>query len=116
MQLYGRHRGAAFGDFDGDGRVDVVVTRIGEAARLLRNTSITANHWIGIRLRGTRSNRQGLGAMVRVTAASGRKQWNRVTTAVGYASSSDPALVFGLGDDTSANRSRSAGQADLYRR
>ena len=87
MQLSGRHRGAAFGDFDGDGRVDAVVTRIGEAARLFRNTSATTNQWIGIRLRGTRSNRQGLGAMVRVTATSGRQQWNRVTTAVGYASS-----------------------------
>jgi hypothetical protein len=104
MQLPGRHRGAAFGDFDGDGRVDAVVTRIGEPARLFRNTSATTNQWIGIRLRGTRSNRQGLGAMVRVTATSGRQQWNRVTTAVGYASSSDPALVFGLGEDTSANQ------------
>lgn len=104
MQVSGRHRGAAFGDFDGDGRIDIVATRIGEAARLLRNTSASTNHWIGIRLLGTRSNRQGLGAMVRVTSTSGRRQWNRVTTAVGYASSSDPAVVFGLGDDTSAKQ------------
>jgi enediyne biosynthesis protein E4 len=104
MQVAARHRGAAFGDFDADGRIDAVVTRIGEPARIFRNSSATTNQWIGIRLRGTRSNRQGLGATVRVTGASGRQQWNRVTTAVGYASSSDPALVFGMGQDKSARQ------------
>jgi hypothetical protein len=104
FQVAARHRGAAFGDFDGDGRVDAVVTRIGEPARLFRNSSTTTNQWIGIRLRGTRSNRQGLGATVHVTGASGRQQWNRVTTAVGYASSSDPTLMFGMGPDKSAKQ------------
>jgi hypothetical protein len=97
-----RHRGAAFGDFDGDGRVDVVVTRIGEPALVLRNTSEGSHHWLGLRLQGRRSNRDAIGAMVRVTGASGRVQWNRVTTAVGYGSSSDRLVHFGMGGDVVA--------------
>lgn len=103
LRQTGLHRGAAFGDFDGDGRVDVVVTRIGEQALLLRNTSPVRNHWLALRLRGRRSNRDGIGAMVQVTGASGRKQWNRVTTATGYASSSDRTVFFGMGADSSAH-------------
>ena len=82
--------------------MDVVVTRIGGRARLLRNTTATGNHWLAIRLRGRRSNRDGMCAMVHVTGASGREQWNRVTTATGYASSSDPAAHFGMGADRAA--------------
>jgi hypothetical protein len=93
------HRGAAFADFDRDGRVDIVVTRIGESPQLLRNTSQNRNHWLAVRLRGRRGNRDGLGAVVRVTGISGRSQWNRVTTAVGYASSSDLHAFFGMGAD-----------------
>ena len=104
LQVASRYRGAAFGDLDRDGRIDAVVTRIAEPALLLRNTLPTTNQWIGIRLRGTRSNRQGLGAMIRVTGASGRQQWNRVTTSVGYGSSSDPTVVFGMGQDASAKQ------------
>ncbi|MSV30338.1 MAG: CRTAC1 family protein [Bryobacterales bacterium] len=98
----GLHRGAAFGDFDGDGRVDVVVSRIGGRARLFRNTSPVKNHWLALRLRGRRSNRDGIGSMVHVTGASGREQWNRVTTATGYASSSDRTVFFGTGSDAVA--------------
>jgi len=94
------HRGAAFGDIDGDGRVDVVVTRIGEAPLVLRNTMGAGRHWLGVRLRGTKSNRDGIGAMVKVTDGKGRTQWNRVTTAVGYASASEPVAHFGLGEET----------------
>jgi len=96
------HRGAAFADFDGDGRVDAVVSRAGETPLVLRNTSSTRNHWLALRLRGRRCNRDGIGAMIRVTGASGAEQWNRVTTAVGYASSSDRAVHFGMGADGSA--------------
>jgi hypothetical protein len=103
FQSPARHRGAAFGDLDGDGRVDVVVSRIGERAAVLRNTSPGGNHFLAVRLRGRRSNRDGLGAMIRVTGASGRRQWNRVTTAVGYGSSSDRTAFFGMGRDQTAS-------------
>lgn len=90
------YRGAAFGDFDLDGRVDVVVTRLGEKPVLLRNVAGAGNHWLALRLIGTRSNRDGLGARVHIVTASG-EQWNHATTAVGYASSSDKVVHFGLG-------------------
>jgi len=93
-----RHRGAALGDFDGDGKLDLVVTRIGEPALLLHNTS-EANHWLGLHLVGKRSNRDALGAMVHVTGSDGRQQWSRVTTATGYGSSGDKSVHFGMGDD-----------------
>lgn len=92
------HRGAAFGDFDRDGRVDVVVTRIGGQPLLLRNKMGTGNHWIDLRLVGTRSNRDGLGAQICVETSTG-KQWNQATTSTGYASSSDPVVHFGLGGE-----------------
>jgi len=96
------HRGAAFGDFDADGRVDVVISRIGEPAELFRNTSPARNHWLALRLRGRRSNRDGIGALVRVAGTAGREQWNRVTTATGYGSSSDRTVFFGMGQDAAA--------------
>jgi hypothetical protein len=95
------HRGAAFGDFDRDGRIDVVVTRLNEQPVLLRNISPQKSHWMELRLRGTNSNRDGIGALVRLTAPSGG-QWNRITTSVGYAGSSAPTAHFGLGNDDKA--------------
>lgn len=102
FQQTGLHRGAAFGDLDNDGLVDAVVTRIGESAEIFRNVCNARHHWIGIALRGRRSNRDGIGARIRVAAASGGAQWNRVTAATGYGCSSDRRIVFGLGRDTSA--------------
>jgi hypothetical protein len=102
FQQAGWHRGAAFGDFDGDGRVDVVVSRIGEPAELFRNTSSVRNHWLALRLQGRRSNRDGIGARVHVVGLSGHEQWNRVTTAVGYGSASDRTVFFGMGKDKAA--------------
>ncbi len=101
FQAPGFYRGAAFADFDKDGRVDVVVTAIGSPARLLRNTS-PANHWIAFHLRGTKSNRDGIGARIRVTLPNGKNLFNHCTTSVGYASSSEPLVRFGLGAETQA--------------
>jgi hypothetical protein len=91
------HRGVAFGDLDNDGRVDAVVTVLNGAAKLFHNVSDSANHWILLKLVGSKSNRMGIGAQVRITTEDGRSQWNEVTTAVGYASSSDSRVHFGVG-------------------
>jgi hypothetical protein len=91
------HRGVAFGDVDNDGRVDAVVTVLNGKAKYLHNVSRNGNHWILLKLAGTQSNRMGIGAQIRVTAENGSKQYNQVTTAVGYACSSDPRVHFGLG-------------------
>jgi enediyne biosynthesis protein E4 len=96
------NRGAAFADFDNDGKVDVIVTAIGSEARLLRNVTPTTNHWLAFRLRGTKSNRDGIGARVRVTLPSGKTLFNHATTSVGYASSSEPVVRFGLGAEDRA--------------
>ena len=73
FQQTGLHRGAAFGDFDRDGRVDAVVSRIGGRAELFRNVSPVRNHWLALRLRGRRSNRDGIGAMVHLVTAAGEQ-------------------------------------------
>ncbi len=86
------HRGAAFADFDADGRVDVVVSAIGSPAELWRNESAAINRWVAVRLIGTVSNADGLGAVVRAA-----DQVTMANSAVGYASSSLTPLHFGLG-------------------
>jgi len=101
FQLEAPHRGAAFGDLDNDGRIDVVVPVLGGAVKLFHNITSNGNHWISFQLVGTRSNRMGIGAQLRITTPDGQSQWNEATTANGYAASSDPRVHFGLG----ANRS-----------
>lgn len=91
------HRGAAFGDLFNDGRIDAVVTVLGGPLEILRNVSEAGNHWILFKLVGTKSNRMGLGAQLHIRTEDGAQQWNEVTTAVGYASSSDSRVHFGLG-------------------
>ena len=93
----GVHRGVAFGDFDNDGRIDMVVTVLGGQVKLLHNTTESKNHWILLKLAGTKSNRMGIGAQIRITTEDGHSQWNEVTTSAGYASSSDSRVHFGLG-------------------
>ena len=100
LRLAAAHRGIAFGDLNNDGRIDVVVSAIGSPAEILYNTSIGARHWILIQAEGRQSNRDGIGTKVRLTGQSGLVQFNQVTTAVGYASSSDKRVHFGLGSDT----------------
>ena len=86
------HRAAAFADFDGDGRIDAVITSLGQPTELWRNISPVPQHWIELRLRGVKSNRDGIGAVVRIG-----DQYAEMTTTVGYASSADTGLHFGLG-------------------
>ncbi|MBM3787484.1 MAG: CRTAC1 family protein [Acidobacteria bacterium] len=95
-------RGAAFGDIDNDGDLDVVVANVNQNAYVLRNQGGNRNGWIRLTLRGKKSNRDGLGARIKVTGASGLEQSYSVTTAVGYQSASDKRLVIGLGQDRTA--------------
>ena len=90
------HRGAAFGDLNNDGKIDVVVTVLNGPPEIWMNRSSNLNHWIILKLVGVRSNRDGLGTKVKVTTSLGT-QYNQATTAVGYNSSSDKRVHFGLG-------------------
>jgi hypothetical protein len=99
FQKEAAHRGVAFGDIDNNGHVDAVVTVLNGAVKLFRNVSGDNNHWILLKLVGSQSNRMAIGAQIRITTEDGRSQWNEVTTAVGYASSSDSRVHFGLGSN-----------------
>lgn len=97
FQAKALYRGAAFADFDKDGRVDVVVTALDAPAKLFRNTTPGSGHWLAVKLIGSKSNRGGLGAKICVTLPDGHKLYNHATTSVGYASSSETQVRFGLG-------------------
>ena len=89
-------RGLAVGDIDNDGRVDAVVTTNGGPAYVLRNETNTDNHWLTLLLVGHKSNRDGIGAVIKLTTAAG-SQWVTVTTGGSYLSASDKRAHFGLG-------------------
>ena len=95
------HRGAAFGDLNNDGRIDIVTNCLNGPPELWMNTTAPAGHWLLIALPGRRSNRDGLGTRIRVTTPSGT-QTNQATTSVGYGSSSDKRVHFGLGPHRTA--------------
>ena len=91
------NRGAAFGDLDNDGRMDLVVNVLNGKARVFHNTTKNENHWVLLKLTGVKSNRMGIGAQIRLTMPNGTMQYDHVSTSTGYASSSDPRVHFGLG-------------------
>ena len=95
-------RGAAFGDLDNDGDVDVVMSSVGQPALVLRNETGHRKRWLGIEAVGTRSNRNGIGAKIKVVTASGLTQRFEVGTAAGYLSASDPRVFVGLDRDETA--------------
>jgi hypothetical protein len=103
FQLPALHHGAAFADFDNDGRIDVALTTLEGPVKLFRNVT-PGGHWIAIRLRGVASNRDGLGASITVTLPDGKSICGHATTSVGYASSSEPLVRFGLGPHAEASR------------
>ena len=92
-------RGEAFGDLNNDGQVDVVVAVVDGPPLVLRNMG-TKNHWLGVSLSGSKSNRNGIGARLTLTETAGRKQVFDVTNAGSYLSSNDPRVLVGLGPAT----------------
>jgi hypothetical protein len=97
------HRGAAFGSLYNNGKIDVVVSTINDKPQLLINRTSIRNHWIILKLVGTKDNRDGLGTKVKIMTAEG-VQYNHATTAVGYSSSSDKRVHFGLGKAATIDR------------
>lgn len=96
-------RGAAFGDYDNDGLVEVLINNQNAAPSLLKQTMHPANHWIALKLVGVRSNRGALGAKVRLTAGS-RTQYDEVRSGGSYLSQNDLRLHFGIGEARRADR------------
>ena len=90
-------RAAAVADFDNDGDLDILITNNGQAPQLLRNDGGNRKHWLQVRLIGTRSNRDGVGAAVKITAG-GRAQFDQMKGGSSYQSAHDPRIHFGLGD------------------
>jgi hypothetical protein len=95
-------RGCAFGDFDNDGDIDMVIMNQHEPPSLLRNDAPKENHWIKVRLEGTKSNRSAIGARVLVRYGD-KVQAQSVLSQASYMSSNDPRLHFGLGKENSAD-------------
>jgi hypothetical protein len=98
----GYQRGSAFADLNNDGYLDVVVTSLNEKPRILLNSADTGSHWLLLRLVGHRSNRDAIGARIAVTTPSGRMLYNHVTGSVGFMSTSDLRVHFGLGAENAA--------------
>jgi hypothetical protein len=98
----GYQRGSAFADLNNDGFMDMVVTSLNQKPRILLNSADNGNHWLLLKLVGHKSNRDAIGARVKLTTPSGRTLYNHVTGSVGFLSTSDLRLHFGLGHETLA--------------
>jgi hypothetical protein len=98
-----RARGCATADYDNDGRMDIIVTAMGDRPFLLHNRDKSGRHWLTLDLQGTQSNRDGFGAKVKVTAG-GKTQFAEARCAFGFLMQSDRRLHFGLGGATNAER------------
>ncbi|MBV8907132.1 MAG: CRTAC1 family protein [Acidobacteriia bacterium] len=96
-----RHRGSAVGDLNHDGKLDMVASALGAPAEIWMNDSPGNNHWLEFALEGTRSNRDGIGARIKLLAG-GKAQYNHVAFTAGYASSSAGPVHFGLGGNRTA--------------
>ncbi len=96
----GYQRGSAFGDLNNDGSLDIVVTALSESPRILMNTATSGNHWLILNLVGHKSARDAIGAKVKLITASGRVMYNHVAISVGFMSSSDKRVHFGLGQES----------------
>ena len=90
-------RGVAFGDLDNDGFIDIVMNCNDEPAVILRNQGGNGNHWLAVNTVGTKSNRDGIGARIKLTLPDGTSQYGFVSTASSYLSASDKRVHFGLG-------------------
>ncbi|HUU13374.1 MAG TPA: CRTAC1 family protein [Terriglobia bacterium] len=95
----GYQRGSAVGDLNDDGFPDLVVTSLNEKPRIMLNSAGNGNHWLIVEAVGRKSNRDAIGARIKLTTDSGRTLHNHVTTSVGFMSSSDKRVHFGLGQE-----------------
>jgi enediyne biosynthesis protein E4 len=96
-------RGACFGDYDNDGKMDAFVVNLGSPGTLMHNTSTKGGHWLTVQLKGTKSNRDGIGARLELIAG-GTKQTAQRVAGSGYLSQDDGRIHFGLGNATKVDK------------